>query len=158
MDSINWQILDLLQKNARLSNAEIGRKVGLTSPAIAERIKKMEDFGIIEGFTTKLSYVKTGYQLKAIITVKAFMGRLKPFLLKVTEYKEVLNCYRVTGNENIVMEVVLENQSHLQSFIDVLITYGEVKTHIILSDVVADAPIQKINSVQHLKNDPSSWR
>lgn len=145
MDAINWKILNFLQQNARLSNAEIGRKVGLSSPAVAERIKKMEDFGVIEGFTTKVSYVKTGYQLKAIITLKAFMGRLKPFLSKVTEYEEVLNCYRVTGNENIVMEVVLENQSHLQSFIDRLITYGEVKTHIILSNVVTDAPIHKIN-------------
>ncbi len=141
MDTTSWNILQLLQINARLSNAEIGRKVGLSSPAVAERIKKMEDFGIIEGYTTKVSYAKTGYQLKAIITLKAFMGRLKPFLLKISEFKEVLNCYRITGNENIIMEVVLEDQSHLQGFIDRLITYGEAKTHIILSNVVENNPI-----------------
>jgi len=141
MDVINWSILQLLQGNARLSNAEIGRKVGLSSPAVAERIKKMEDMGVIEGYTTKVSYAKTGYQLKAIITIRAFMGRLKPFLLKISEFKEVLNCYRITGNENIIMEVVLEDQEHLQTFIDRLITYGEAKTHIVLSNVIKNNPI-----------------
>lgn len=141
MDELNWNILQLLQKNARLSNAEIGRNVGLSSPAVAERIKKLEDFGIIEGYTTKVSYAKTGYQLKAIITIRAFMGRLKPFLSKISEFDEVLNCYRITGNENIIMEVVLKDQAHLQGFIDRLITYGEAKTHIILSNVVENNPI-----------------
>ncbi|MHA7058261.1 Lrp/AsnC family transcriptional regulator [Aquimarina sp. M1] len=141
MDPTNWKILQLLQENARLSNTEIGRKVGLSSPAVAERIKKMEDFGIIEGYTTKVSYAKTGYQLKAIITLRAFMGRLQPFLSKIAEFNEVLNCYRITGNENIIMEVVLKDQVHLQGFIDRLITYGEAKTHIILSNVIENNPI-----------------
>jgi len=141
MDTINWKILQLLQENARLSNAEIGRIIGLSSPAVAERIKKMEDYGVIEGYTTKVSYAKTGYQLKAIITLRAFMGRLKAFLSKISEFDEVLNCYRITGNENIIMEVVLQDQEHLQVFIDKLISYGEVKTHIILSNVVENNPI-----------------
>jgi len=55
----------------------------------------------------------------------------------------VTNCYRITGNENIIMEVVLRDQFHLEQFIDRLIMYGETRTHIILSDVVADAPIKK---------------
>ncbi len=141
IDATNWTILECLQQNARLSNAEIGRKVGLSSPAVAERIKKMEDYGVLEGYKAKVSYSKTGYQLKAIITLRAFMGRLKPFLLKVSDFKEVLNCYRITGNENIIMEVVLRDQIHLQEFIDGLITYGEVKTHIILSNLIENNPI-----------------
>ncbi|NNC46041.1 MAG: Lrp/AsnC ligand binding domain-containing protein, partial [Winogradskyella sp.] len=63
-------------------------------------------------------------------------GMLKPFLEKVKSYDEVVNCYRITGNENIVMEVVLKNQKHLESFIDQLIVYGETKTQIVLSHVV----------------------
>ena len=71
------------------------------------------------------------------------MGRLKPFLEKVKEFKEVNNCYRITGNENIIMEVVLRDQVHLEEFIDKLITYGETKTHIVLSQVVDFAAINK---------------
>ena len=142
LDSLNWKILGALQQNARMSFSEIGRKIGLTSSAVAERVKKMEDKGIIKGYKVQVSYNKTGHQLKAIITLKVFMGRLKPFLEKVGECREVINCYRITGNENIILEVVLYDQAHLEVFIDKLITYGETRTHIVLSNVVEQAPIK----------------
>lgn len=141
IDNLNWEILKQLQMNARVSMTELSKLVGLTPPAVAERIKKLEEMGIIKGYFTQLSYLKTGYQLKAIITLKVFMGRLKPFLDKVTEFKEVINCYRITGNENIIMEVVLKDQRHLELFIDQLISYGETKTHIVLSNKIENAPI-----------------
>ena len=136
MDTIDKKIISILQSNARAKITWIGERVGLSSPAVTERIKRLEDKGVIEAYTALINYKKNGYQLKAMITLSAFMGRLKPFLSKVKKYEEVLNCYRVTGNENIIMEVILKDQAHLQLFIDELITYGEVKTHIILSSVV----------------------
>jgi len=136
VDVLNWHILKCLQENARMSNAEIGRRIGVSSPAVAERIKKMEDAEVIQSYKTLVSPLEMGYQLKAIITLRAFMGMLKPFLEKVKTYDEVINCYRITGNENIVMEVVLKNQHHLEKFIDQLIVYGETKTQIVLSHVV----------------------
>ncbi|MFI0427914.1 Lrp/AsnC family transcriptional regulator [Mariniflexile sp. HMF6888] len=135
LDNLNWKILRCLQENARQSNAEIGRQVGISSPAVSERIKRMEDSGIILGYKTVVSPLDMGYQLKAIITLHAFIGKLKPFLEKVKTFDEVLNCYRITGNENIVMEVLLKNQKHLETFIDQLIIYGETKTQIVLSHV-----------------------
>ena len=143
IDGINWKILGILQKNSRTSFTQIGKAVGLTSPAVAERIKKMEDLGIIERYVAKISPAAAGKQLKAIIMVRAFMGKLKPFLNKVSALPEVVNCYRITGNENIIMEVVLDDQQHLEQFIDQLIQFGETRTHIVLSHVVSDAPIAK---------------
>lgn len=143
IDDLNWGILKCLQENARESFANIGRKVGLTPPAVAERVKKMEDLGVLEGYRAIVSHSHSGYQLRAIITLRAFMGKLRPFLEIVGSFEEVLNCYRITGNENIIMEVVLKDQFHLEKFIDRLIQYGETRTHIILSDVVSDAPIKK---------------
>ncbi|MGI9594210.1 MAG: Lrp/AsnC family transcriptional regulator [Patiriisocius sp.] len=144
IDSLNWSILNLLQHNARISNAAIGREVGISSPAVSERIRKMEDAGLILGYKTLVSPFKADYQLKAIITLRAFMGKLKPFLIKVKTYPQVINCYRITGNENIVMEVVLNNQKQLENFIDELIVYGETKTQIVLSHVVAHNPIKSL--------------
>ncbi len=144
IDSLNWKILNCLQKNARQSNSEIGRTVGISSPAVTERIKKMEDAGIIQGYQTSVSALEAGYQLKAIITLRAFMGMLKPFMEKVKSYDEVLNCYRITGNENFVMEVVLKNQKHLERFIDQLIVYGETKTQIVLSHVVKNGQVKPL--------------
>jgi Lrp/AsnC family leucine-responsive transcriptional regulator len=144
IDRLSTQILLCLQENARMSFTEIGRKVGLTSPAVAERVKKMEDLGIIEDYTTQISYAKLGYQMRAMITLRAFVGKLRPFLDKVDTFKEVINCYRITGNENIIMEVVIEDQGHLEQFIDKLISYGETRTHIILSNVVSNSPVLKL--------------
>ncbi len=143
MDELNRKILQCLQENARQSNAEIGRTIGISSPAVAERIRKLEDAGIITGYKALLSPFEMGFQLEAIITLRAFMGKLKPFLEKVKTFKEVIHCHRITGNENIVMHVILKNQKHLEKFIDVLISYGECKTQIILSHVVTHNPISK---------------
>ena len=144
VDLLNNKIVAALQKNARVSFAEIGRIVGLTPPAVAERVKKLEDTSVILKYHTEVSYTKMGYQLKAMITLRAFVGKLKPFLEVVKSYPEVVNCYRITGNENILMEVVLKDQQHLETFIDTLIQYGETRTHIILSEVVSSAPIYAI--------------
>ncbi len=144
IDKINWKILNSLQANARQPNTQIGRNVGISSPAVSERIKKMEDSGVIQGYFTTVSPYEAGYQLKAIITLRAFMGKLRPFLEVVQTYDEVLNCYRITGNENIVMEVVLKNQKHLESFIDQLIIYGETKTQIVLSHVVKNKALKPL--------------
>ena len=144
MDALNRKILGALQRNARISFTNLGQLVGLTPPAVAERVKRLEDKGVIEGYWTQISHQKSGYQLKAIITLRAFMGKLKPFLGHVTTLEEVVNCYRITGNENIIMEVVLRDQSHLEEFIDQLIRYGETRTHIILSEVISNAPIKAI--------------
>ncbi|TBN06744.1 Lrp/AsnC family transcriptional regulator [Hyunsoonleella flava] len=141
IDILNTKILKCLQQNARQSNAEIGRQVGISSPAVSERIKKMEDVGIIEGYKALISPFEIGYQLKAIITLRAFMGKLKPFLAKVKTLDEVVNCYRITGDENIVMEVVLKDNKHLEAFIDNLIIYGECKTQIVLSRVIKQKEI-----------------
>jgi|TARA_B110000967_G_scaffold50228_1_gene51371 Lrp/AsnC family leucine-responsive transcriptional regulator len=143
LDAIHSKILEQLQLNARISNTAIAKQVGISSPAVTERIKKLEDLGIIEGYYAKVSHYEMGYDFRALITVRAFMGRLKPFLHKVQTLDEVINCYRITGNDNIVMEVVLNNQRHLEKFIDELITYGETKTQIILSNVVSNNPILK---------------
>ncbi len=143
LDALNWKILQCLQENARQSNVKIARRVGISSPAVSERIKKMEDTGVISGYKTIVSPFEVGYQFKAIITLRAFMGKLKPFLQQVKKYDEVINCYRITGNENVVLEVILKNQHHLEYFIDQLINYGETKTQIVLSDVVKYSPIKK---------------
>ena len=142
LDNIHAKILNTLQSNARISNTQIAASVGISSAAVAERIKKMEDCSVISGYHAKVNPRMLGHGLRALITVRAFMGRLQPFLYKIKTYDEVVNCYRITGNENIVMEVFFKDQLHLELFIDELISYGETKTQIILSDVISHQPIK----------------
>lgn len=143
LDDKDWKILAELQKDSRVSMSHIGRKTGLSSPSVGDRVSKMEDEGVIESYNTMIAHSKAGYQLKAMIMLRVFMGKLNPFLETVQGFKEVINCYRITGNENIIMEVVLKDQFHLEKFIDKLIKYGETRTHIILSEVVSNASVVK---------------
>ena len=145
LDEVDHQILDMLIDNTRIPFTDIAKKLLISAGTVHVRVKKMEDAGIIQSYNALVSPFEVGYQLKALITLRAFMGMLKPFLEKVKTYDEVINCYRITGNENIVMEVILKNQKHLESFIDQLIVYGETKTQIVLSHVI------KHNEVKPLK-------
>ena len=142
LDNIHAKILNTLQSNARISNTQIAASAGISSAAVAERIKKMEDYSVISGYHAKVNPRMLGHGLRALITVRAFMGRLQPFLHKIKTFDEVVNCYRITGNENIVMEVFFKDQLHLELFIDELISYGETKTQIILSDVISHQSIK----------------
>ena len=143
MDAVNHKILEALQRDARIPFTRLGKELGMSSPAISERVKKMEDLGVIQGYRAVVDTRRLGYQLRAMITLRAFVGKLRPLLDKVPQLREVRNCYRITGTENIIMEVVLEDQSHLERFIDLLIAYGETRTHIILSQVISQNPVQR---------------
>lgn len=143
LDKIDWNILQLLQKDAKMTQSALAKAVGLSAPSVADRIKRLEDRGVIKGYLLSVSPSELGYQLHAIIHLRAFVGMLKPFLEKVKGLKEVRNCYRVTGNENIIMEVVLRDQKHLEKLIDLLISYGETRTHIVLSQVIQNAPVER---------------
>ena len=146
LDSVHLKILKGLESNSRISNTHITNKVGMSSPAVAERIKKMEDCSVITGYHTKINTTVLGFGSSALVTVRAFMGRLQSFLHKIKTYLEVVNCYRTIGNENIEMEVVLKDQFHLEKFIDELIGYGKTKTQIILSELVSGQSIKHPNT------------
>lgn len=135
IDDIDRSILRALKKDSRLSYAEIGRIIKLSPSAIRERILKMEDNGLIKKYSIEIDYPQMGYDLEAFILVKVFHGKLKPFLKIIPTIPEVKKAYRITGNQNIHLKVVLKNQLHLQGLIDQLMPFGDTHTLLILSEV-----------------------
>jgi len=136
LDKTSWLILTCLQENARASFADIGREVGLSAPAVAERMVKLEEAGIIQGYRIEVDYEKTGYALKALIAFSAHSGKLIPFLNYIEKLDAVLECHRVTGNHCIYLKVVAENSGHLQEMLARMMEYGETTTSIILSSPI----------------------
>jgi Lrp/AsnC family leucine-responsive transcriptional regulator len=136
LDKTSWSILACLQENARASFADIGREVGLSAPAVAERMLKLEEAGIIQGYRIEVDYEKTGYALKAFITFTAHSGKFISFLNYIAKRDEVLECHRVTGNYCIFLKVVVENSGHLQQLLTSMMEYGETTTSIILSSPI----------------------
>lgn len=136
IDKLNYAILKVLQEQGRLSYAEIGRQVGLSAPAVAERMQKLEDSGVIRGYKADLNLEKLGLPLKAIINMKVHTGKLQAFLLQVQEMREIYECHRVTGNDCLVMKAAVRSPKNLEELVNRLVNYGDPTTSVVLSSPV----------------------
>ena len=138
LDETGWHILEALQENARLSFSELGQRVGLSSPAVAERVRRMEDAGIITGYRAEVNTAKIGYPITAIIRVSNSSGERCARLTASTQsIPEVLECYRVTGSDSLIMKVMAASVEHLELLIDRISEHGQLTTSIVLSTVLS---------------------
>lgn len=135
-DVLDTKILDILKANARASYANIGRQVNLTASSVRERILRLEDEGLITKYTVELNQSRLGYNLEAFILINLYTGNLKPFLSIVKNFKEVQQCYRITGAHNLQLKVLLRDQAHLVQLLDKLMVYGDTTTLLILAEVI----------------------
>lgn len=135
VDPVDKKIIDLLRTNARASFAEISKEVFLSPSSVRERIRKLEDSGVIKGYHPELNQALLGNNLEVFILLKIFSGKFKSVISKINSFPEIQEAYRITGQQNIHMRVALKDQLHLQQFIDKLISYGEPTTHLILSEL-----------------------
>ncbi|GAA4236525.1 Lrp/AsnC family transcriptional regulator [Postechiella marina] len=135
VDSVDRQLLDILKDNARLSFADLGRKINLSPSAVRERVQKLEEFEVIQKYTLQVDHKKLGNDLEAFILLKVFPGQLKNILKKIKDYPEIEEAHRVTGSQNIHLKVVVKNQLSLQRLLDELMNFSDTNTFLILSKV-----------------------
>jgi Lrp/AsnC family leucine-responsive transcriptional regulator len=136
LDDVGWNILDELQQNARVSFAELGRRVGLSTPAVLERVHKMEECGIILGYHAKLDGAKAGMPITAFIRLSVLGDLLQRVIAIAEKLDEVLECHRVTGTDSFVIKVGVSSVDHLQELFDKFSPYVATTTSIILSSPV----------------------
>lgn len=136
IDEIDRKILTELQVNARVSFAELGRRVGLTTPAIIERVRKLEDAGIITGYRADIDTSKVGLPITAFVRMSITGVDYSHIIRVVEESNEVLECHRGTGGDSFIMKVALRSVGHLQQVINRLTPYGITTTTIVLSSPV----------------------
>lgn len=136
IDEIDWKILIELQGDARLSFAELGRRAGLTTPAIIERVRKLEDAGVITGYRVEIDTSKVGLPVTAFIRMSITGVDYERIIEVVQAAPEVLECHRGTGGDSFIMKVAVASVEHLQEIIDKLTPYGITTTAIVLSSPV----------------------
>lgn len=142
IDDIDRNILKELQIDARTSYAELGRRVGLTTPAVIERVRKLEDAGIITGYRAEIDTGKVGLPIMAFIRM-SIVGVDYSHIIEVAESSiEVLECHRGTGGDSFIMKVAVSSVEHLQQMIDRLTPYGITTTTIVLSSPVKGRVIE----------------
>ena len=142
-DELDWQIIRLLQENSRLSYAQIGREIGLSPSAVAERVQRLEELGIIQQYTTLIDFKKVGYSLSAYILLGLNGHNYKAFMEALKAFPEIIHCSRVTGQDCLVMKVYLKDSTHLEQIIDKLSKYGNPSTLVVLSDLISFGQILK---------------
>ena len=136
LDLTGWEILCALQEDARLSFSELGRRVGLSPPAVAERVRKLEEAGIIVGYHAQVCPEKIGYQLMAFIRVATTSEQCPIVSAFVAQLPEVLECHRITGSDSFILKVIVSSVAHLEALIDRLMPYGQLTTSVVLSSPV----------------------
>lgn len=133
LDDVGWQILQLLQHDARMSYREIGDNVGLTPPAVTERIRRMEEAGIINGYYADVNLDKTGRSVMAFVHLTNNAEQSMRFREVVDDIPEILECHCITGSESYILKVAVTNVPHLEAFLLDIKEYGEVRTSLVLS-------------------------
>jgi Lrp/AsnC family transcriptional regulator, leucine-responsive regulatory protein len=136
LDETSLKILSILQKNSRESFSEIGRKVGLSAPAVAERIKKMEETGVIKNYTIEISHEKLGLEMLAFMLVNlpgSFSVQVEKTENVIADIPEVLECHRITGRDDMVVKVVFKDIPHMKKVIDSIAPFGQINTCMVVT-------------------------
>jgi Lrp/AsnC family leucine-responsive transcriptional regulator len=138
LDKISWKLLEALQKNARESFAALGRKVGLSTPAVVERVRRLEEAGIITGYHATLDVTKLGLPIRVLVHLTIHGGDLQVqrTVAAVKELPEISRCHRITGAESFAIEADVASIRHLEILIDKLSSLGATSTSTVLSSPV----------------------
>lgn len=141
LDETSLRLVEALQRDARLSYADLGRQVGLSPPAVAERIRRLETAGVITGYRAQVNRSKLGYGLMAFIRLKAAGDQYGPIEALAREIPEILECHHVTGEAKFILKVVARSVAHLDTVMLQLAPHAAATSSIVLSTRVEDKPL-----------------
>jgi Lrp/AsnC family transcriptional regulator, leucine-responsive regulatory protein len=136
LDDTGRRLIAELQTDARLSLAELGRRVGLSSPAVAERLSRLETAGVIRGYRAEIDPRALGYALGVVIRIRPAPRELRKVADVARETPEVVQCDRVTGEDCYVMRAHVRDVEHLEEVIDRFAIYGQTTSSIVQSSPV----------------------
>ncbi|WP_199054406.1 Lrp/AsnC family transcriptional regulator [Aquitalea sp. ASV15] len=142
IDSKAWKILECLQQDARLSLTELARAVAMSVPAVSERVKRLEEAGVIQGYHARLAPAKAGYTLSAMVGITVAQPYKKKLLQLLEDMPEVLECHHVTGADSYLFRLLARDVGHLETLVARVNHLGETRTSIILSTPITARPLR----------------
>ena len=142
IDELHLAILNELQQDARLSQAEIGRRVGLTAPAVSERIRRMEESGLIQGYAVRIDHKQLNYAEKVLIGVKMIRGNKDAFVQQARKTEGVTDVIRTTGEYCFFVSLIVRSVEALDEALRTFEEFGATMTFSVLSQPVAGQPIR----------------
>lgn len=158
LDPTDWRILAALQRDGRLSYNQLGRLVSMSPPAVAERVRRLEESGVIAGYTARVDPARAGLPLSAFVQLRCSLGRC---LLKTTtadDFPEIVEIHKLSGTSCSMLRVRVASMAHLEGLLERLGQHGELNSHVVLSTqyegrAVTAPPADVRGATQH-----SGWR
>jgi Lrp/AsnC family transcriptional regulator, leucine-responsive regulatory protein len=140
LDPVNMRVLEELQRDPRLSMSELGRRIGMSSPAVTERVRRLEEAGVIQGYRLELNPVALGLPITAYIRIRPNPGQLPRIAELAQQIPEVVECHRVTGEDCFILKVHIPAIDQLDRLLDSFLLYGSTTTSLIQSSPVPLRP------------------
>ena len=136
IDDISRRIVSELQRDGRMTIAELGRRVGLSAPAVTERLQRLEGAGVIRGYHADVNPRAIGLSLSAVVRIRPAPGQLRNVAEAAVEANEVIECHRITGEDCYIMRAHVRDVEHLEELIDRFTPLGQTTTSIVQSSPV----------------------
>jgi Lrp/AsnC family transcriptional regulator, leucine-responsive regulatory protein len=140
LDKKDRQIIQALQQDARQSLAALGRRIGLSQPAMSERLKRLEESGVIEGYGARVNLKAIGLGLQAVVRVRTTHEHIQRYLALFAAMPEVFDVVRVTGEDCFIVRCAFAEPADLERVVDALAAHGSVTTGLVLSHPLARPP------------------
>lgn len=135
-DQVDRQLLELLQDDGRMSFTDLAKRVGLSSPAAAERVRRLEEQGVITGYKARVDASKLGYPLRALVRIGPVGGPVPDLEEFVAKRPEIVACHNITGAECFLIEVIADTMATLKDLIEELRAFGTTITNVVLETLV----------------------
>ena len=136
LDATNIQILKLLLDDPRLAMSELGRRVGMSAPAVTERVQRMQEAGVIRGARLDVDQSALGLGITAFVRVRPMPGQLQNVSELARKTPEIVECHRVTGEDCFIMKVLVGRVELLEAVLDEVLRYGNTTSSIVQSTPV----------------------
>jgi Lrp/AsnC family leucine-responsive transcriptional regulator len=157
LDATDWRIVAELQRDGRLSYNQLGRLVTLSAPAVAERVRRLEESGVIAGYQARIDPARAGLPLAAFIQMRCTTGRC---LLKTTsadDFPEVVEVHKLSGNSCSMLKVRVASMPHLEGLLERLGNHGEMNSHVVLSTQYEGRPVEPPPAQPRPVTESSGW-
>jgi Lrp/AsnC family leucine-responsive transcriptional regulator len=141
LDPINRRLLHELQADARVTMAELGRRINLSPPAVAERVQRLESAGVITGYRAEVDPKAIGFPIAAVVRIRPTTRRLQKIPELAREIPEVVDCHRITGEDCFFVKLHLRSMDDLEEILDRFLVLGQTTTSIIHSSPVSGRPL-----------------
>ncbi|PIC69206.1 transcriptional regulator [Sporosarcina sp. P16b] len=141
LDNIDFKILRLLSKNSRIQWKDLGEQIHMTGQAVGNRIKKLENSGVIKAFSLEVDEMKVGLSYTAFIIIYMKTANHDAFIRFMNDCKEVVEVHRVSGEGCYHIKVKLNHQEQLNLFLDKILEYGNYSVHLSIQEIKQQNPL-----------------